>query len=186
MARDPLTFVMGEDVILARLRRDSRAAQEVRSQPRAQHANFGGRASSARRWARRWPGRGRFARSSSRASSTARWTRCVTRRPSCVTCRAARPGMPITFRAVYGAVGGAAAQHSETVYAQFLSVPGLKLAMPSSPSDIKGILKSAIRDDNPVIVFEHCVARTPARGNARRRSSGSARQGRDQARGQTT
>src|SRR5581483_2336002 len=56
---------------------------------------------------------------------------------------------------VYGAAGGAAAQHSETDYAQFLSVPGLKLAMPSSPSDAKGMLKSAIRDDNPVIVFEH-------------------------------
>ena len=63
--------------------------------------------------------------------------------------------MPITFRAVYGAMGGAAAQHSETVYAQFLSVPGLKLVVPSGPSDMKGLLKSAIRDNNPVIVFEH-------------------------------
>jgi pyruvate dehydrogenase E1 component beta subunit len=63
--------------------------------------------------------------------------------------------MPITFRAVYGAMGGAAAQHSETVYAQFLSVPGLKLVVPSGPSDMKGLLKSAIRDNNPTIVFEH-------------------------------
>jgi pyruvate dehydrogenase E1 component beta subunit len=63
--------------------------------------------------------------------------------------------MPITFRCVNGAVGGAAAQHSETVYAQFLSVPGLKLVVPSGPCDMKGLLKSAIRDNNPVIVFEH-------------------------------
>ena len=63
--------------------------------------------------------------------------------------------MPITFRCVYGAMGGAAAQHSETVYAQFLSVAGIKLVVPSNPSDMKGLLKSAIRDDNPVIVFEH-------------------------------
>jgi pyruvate dehydrogenase E1 component beta subunit len=63
--------------------------------------------------------------------------------------------MPITFRAVFGAMGGAAAQHSETVYAQFLSVPGLKLVVPSGPSDMKGLLKTAIRDNNPVIVFEH-------------------------------
>src|SRR5262249_17309007 len=56
---------------------------------------------------------------------------------------------------VFGAMGGAAAQHSETVYAQFLSVPGLKLVVPSGPADMKGLLKSAIRDDNPVIVFEH-------------------------------
>jgi pyruvate dehydrogenase E1 component beta subunit len=63
--------------------------------------------------------------------------------------------MPITFRALFGALGGAAAQHSETVYAQFLSVPGIKLVVPSGPADMKGLLKSAIRDDNPVIVFEH-------------------------------
>jgi pyruvate dehydrogenase E1 component beta subunit len=63
--------------------------------------------------------------------------------------------MPITFRCVFGAMGGAAAQHSETVYAQFLSVAGLKLVVPSGPADMKGLLKSAIRDDNPVIVFEH-------------------------------
>ena len=63
--------------------------------------------------------------------------------------------MPITFRAVCGAVGSAAAQHSETVYAQFMSVPGLKIVVPSGPHDMKGLLKSAIRDNNPVLVFEH-------------------------------
>src|SRR5207244_1392440 len=60
--------------------------------------------------------------------------------------------LPITFRCVFGAMGGAAAQHSETVYAQFLSVAGLKLVVQSGPADMKGLLKSAIRDDNPVIV----------------------------------
>lgn len=63
--------------------------------------------------------------------------------------------IPITFRAAYGATGQAAAQHSETVYAQFMSVPGLKIVAPSDPYDMKGLLKSAIRDNNPVIVFEH-------------------------------
>lgn len=63
--------------------------------------------------------------------------------------------IPITFRTAYGATGQAAAQHSETVYAQFMSVPGLKIVTPSDPYDMKGLLKSAIRDDNPVIVFEH-------------------------------
>jgi acetoin:2,6-dichlorophenolindophenol oxidoreductase subunit beta len=63
--------------------------------------------------------------------------------------------IPITFRAAYGATGQAAAQHSETVYAQFMSVPGLKIVAPSDPSDMKGLLKSAIRDNNPVLVFEH-------------------------------
>jgi len=63
----------------------------------------------------------------------------------------------ITFRTLYGAVGGAAAQHSETVYPHLLSVPGLKIVVPSGPADMKGLLKSAIRDDNPVIVFEHAA-----------------------------
>lgn len=63
--------------------------------------------------------------------------------------------IPITFRAVYGALGQSAAQHSETVYAQFMSVPGLKIVAPSNPYDMKGLLKSAIRDNNPVLVFEH-------------------------------
>ncbi len=63
--------------------------------------------------------------------------------------------IPITFRTVYGALGSAAAQHSETVYAQFMSVPGLKIVAPSGPYDMKGLLKSAIRDNNPVLVFEH-------------------------------
>ncbi|MCY4385524.1 MAG: alpha-ketoacid dehydrogenase subunit beta [Desulfurellaceae bacterium] len=63
--------------------------------------------------------------------------------------------IPITFRAVCGAVGSAAAQHSETVYSQFMSVPGLKIVVPSGAYDMKGLLKSAIRDNNPVLVFEH-------------------------------
>jgi pyruvate dehydrogenase E1 component beta subunit len=65
--------------------------------------------------------------------------------------------LPITFRTLYGAAGGAAAQHSETVYPHLLPVPGLKIVVPSGPADMKGLLKSAIRDDNPVVVFEHAA-----------------------------
>ena len=63
--------------------------------------------------------------------------------------------LPLTFRCVYGAMGSAAAQHSEVVYPQFLGVPGLKIAIPSGAAEMKGLLKAAIRDDNPVLVFEH-------------------------------
>jgi pyruvate/2-oxoglutarate/acetoin dehydrogenase E1 component len=63
--------------------------------------------------------------------------------------------VPITFRCVSGAPGSAAAQHSETVYGQLLGAPGLKLVVPSGPRDMKGLLKAAIRDDDPVVVFEH-------------------------------
>jgi pyruvate dehydrogenase E1 component beta subunit len=63
--------------------------------------------------------------------------------------------LPLTFRCVYGAMGSAAAQHSEVVYPQFLAAPGLKIAIPSGAAEAKGLLKAAIRDDNPVLVFEH-------------------------------
>ena len=63
--------------------------------------------------------------------------------------------LPLTFRCVYGAMGSAAAQHSEVVYPQLLAAPGLKIAIPSGAAEMKGLLKAAIRDDNPVLVFEH-------------------------------
>lgn len=63
--------------------------------------------------------------------------------------------LPITFRCVFGAMGSAAAQHSEVVYPQFLAAPGLKIVVPSDAGDMKGLLKAAIRDDDPVLVFEH-------------------------------
>jgi pyruvate/2-oxoglutarate/acetoin dehydrogenase E1 component len=63
--------------------------------------------------------------------------------------------LPITVRSVCGVIGSAAAQHSETMYSSFLNVPGLKIVVPSNPHDAKGMLKSAIREDNPVLFFEH-------------------------------
>lgn len=62
---------------------------------------------------------------------------------------------PITVRTTYGAGFGAAAQHSQTLYSVFAHVPGLKVVVPSSPYDAKGLLISAIRDDDPVLFFEH-------------------------------
>jgi pyruvate dehydrogenase E1 component beta subunit len=50
---------------------------------------------------------------------------------------------------------GAAAQHSQCLEAWFMHIPGLKVAMPSTPYDAKGLLISAIRDDNPVVFLEH-------------------------------
>jgi pyruvate dehydrogenase E1 component beta subunit len=50
---------------------------------------------------------------------------------------------------------GGGAQHSQTLHSIFMNIPGLKLVIPSDPYDAKGLLKSAIRDDNPVIFFEH-------------------------------
>ena len=62
---------------------------------------------------------------------------------------------PITIRAPYGVVPGGALYHSQSVEAYFCNTPGLKVVAPTYPADAKGMLKSAIRDPNPVLFFEH-------------------------------
>ncbi len=61
---------------------------------------------------------------------------------------------PILFRASVGGGGKVAAQHSQSPYSMFMNVAGLKMFLPSTPYDMKGLLKTAIRDNNPVISFE--------------------------------
>jgi acetoin:2,6-dichlorophenolindophenol oxidoreductase subunit beta len=61
---------------------------------------------------------------------------------------------PIVFRGTYANGTRSAAQHSQTAYALYAHAGGLKIAVPSSPADAKGLLLAAIRDDNPVIVCE--------------------------------
>ncbi len=61
---------------------------------------------------------------------------------------------PIVFRASTGGGRSAAAQHSQSPHPMFMNLAGLKLVMPATPYDAKGLMKSAIRDNNPVVVFE--------------------------------
>src|SRR3712207_5907838 len=61
----------------------------------------------------------------------------------------------MTIRAPYGAVPGGALYHSQSVEACFCNTPGLKVVAPTFPTDAKGMLKSAIRDPNPVLFLEH-------------------------------
>ncbi|WP_342766510.1 alpha-ketoacid dehydrogenase subunit beta [Candidatus Hecatella orcuttiae] len=63
--------------------------------------------------------------------------------------------VPLTIRASIGAGVSAAAHHSQCLYSMFAHTPGLKVVVPSTPYDAKGLLISAIRDDNPVIFLEH-------------------------------
>jgi pyruvate/2-oxoglutarate/acetoin dehydrogenase E1 component len=62
--------------------------------------------------------------------------------------------VPLVIRTTLGAGRSAAAQHSQSTHAWFCHIPGMKVILPSTPYDAKGLLKSAIRDDNPVIFFE--------------------------------
>jgi acetoin:2,6-dichlorophenolindophenol oxidoreductase subunit beta len=62
--------------------------------------------------------------------------------------------VPMVLRTTLGATRRSAAQHSQSLHAWVSHVPGLKVAMPSTPYDAKGLLKTAIRDENPVVFFE--------------------------------
>src|SRR5216684_2456846 len=62
--------------------------------------------------------------------------------------------VPMVMRATLGATRRSAAQHSQSLHAWFCHVPGLKVVLPSTPYDAKGLLKAAIRDENPVVFFE--------------------------------
>ena len=63
--------------------------------------------------------------------------------------------VPMVLRAPVGGYMAAASQHSHMFESWFAFIPGLKVVLPSNPADAKGLLKSAIRDNNPVLFFEH-------------------------------
>ncbi|MFT4071000.1 MAG: alpha-ketoacid dehydrogenase subunit beta [Dysgonamonadaceae bacterium] len=63
--------------------------------------------------------------------------------------------VPVVFRCAAGSGVGSAAQHSQSLEAWFTHIPGLKVVAPGTPADVKGLLKAAIRDNNPVIFMEY-------------------------------
>jgi acetoin:2,6-dichlorophenolindophenol oxidoreductase subunit beta len=71
---------------------------------------------------------------------------------------------PIVIRATMGASRRSAAQHSQSLHAWPSHVPGLKVVLPSTPHDAKGLMKTAIRDDNPVVFFEDKISYTKVKG----------------------
>jgi acetoin:2,6-dichlorophenolindophenol oxidoreductase subunit beta len=68
---------------------------------------------------------------------------------------AGRARVPLVLRMMYGAGMRRGAQHSQALYPLFAHIPGLKVVLPSTPADAKGLMAAAIRDDDPVIFFEH-------------------------------
>src|SRR5687767_3613542 len=72
--------------------------------------------------------------------------------------------VPLVIRATMGATRRSAAQHSQSLHAWPSHIPGLKVVVPSTPYDAKGLLKSAIRDDNPVVIFEHKISYNKVKG----------------------
>ncbi|MBZ5659695.1 MAG: alpha-ketoacid dehydrogenase subunit beta [Acidobacteriia bacterium] len=63
--------------------------------------------------------------------------------------------VPLVFKAGYGFAAGWAGQHSNCIYHTMMGIPGLKVALPSTPADAKGLMAASIRDDNPVMYLHH-------------------------------
>jgi pyruvate dehydrogenase E1 component beta subunit len=63
--------------------------------------------------------------------------------------------VPVVFKAGFGFAAGWAGQHSNCIYHTMMGIPGLKIAVPSTAADAKGLMASAIRDDNPVVYLHH-------------------------------
>jgi len=70
-------------------------------------------------------------------------------------CSGGALGVPMVVRAVVGRGWGQGCQHSKTMHSTFAHIPGLKVVLPTTPCDAKGLLAAAIRDDDPVLVIEH-------------------------------
>src|SRR3989304_538325 len=62
---------------------------------------------------------------------------------------------PLSENGITGIAVGSAAQHSQSLQAMFMNIPGLKVIMPATPFDAKGMLISAVKDGNPVVMIEH-------------------------------
>jgi acetoin:2,6-dichlorophenolindophenol oxidoreductase subunit beta len=72
--------------------------------------------------------------------------------------------VPLVIRATMGATRRSAAQHSQSLHAWPSHIPGLKVVVPSTPYDAKGLFKAAVRDDNPVVIFEHKISYKKVKG----------------------
>ena len=72
--------------------------------------------------------------------------------------------VPMVIRATMGATRRSAAQHSQSLHAWASHIPGLKVVVPSTAYDAKGLFKAAVRDDNPVVIFEHKISYRKVKG----------------------
>jgi acetoin:2,6-dichlorophenolindophenol oxidoreductase subunit beta len=72
--------------------------------------------------------------------------------------------VPMVIRATMGATRRSAAQHSQSLHAWPSHIPGLKVVVPSTPYDAKGLFKAAVREDNPVVIFEHKISYNKVKG----------------------
>ena len=184
MRRDPKVFVLGEDVgaVRRRVRRHAGPLRRVRRDARASTRRSPNRRSSASASARRCAATGRSPRCSSPISSRCGFDQIVNQAATLRYRYGGRASVPIVVRAPSGGNVGGGLYHSQNPEAWFIHRPGLKVVAPSTPYDAKGLLKAAIRDDNPGRLLRAQVSLPPREGpGARRRRDCADRRGGDRA-----
>jgi pyruvate dehydrogenase E1 component beta subunit len=156
MARDPTVFILGEDVgkmggLMGEMAGlyEKYGTERVRDTPLSEAAILGA-AIGAAITGMRPVARMRFADFLGVA-----WDEIMNQMTKMRYMFGGKIKMPLTMDALCGAGRRSAAQHSQSIEGMMMSIPGLKIVLPSNAYDAKGLLKTAIRDDNPVMFFEH-------------------------------
>jgi pyruvate dehydrogenase E1 component beta subunit len=156
MARDPSVFIIGEDVgkmggLMGEMAGlyEKYGTERVRDTPLSEAAILGA-AIGAAITGMRPVARMRFADFLGVA-----WDEIMNQMTKMRYMFGGKIKMPLTMDALCGAGRRSAAQHSQSIEGMMMGIPGLKIVLPSNAYDAKGLLKTAIRDDNPVMFFEH-------------------------------
>ena len=153
MQRDPRVFIMGEDVVLNMFGTTAGFVEEfgkerLRDTPISEAGFTGVGVGSA------LVGMRPIVDYSIASFMYVAMDQLISMAAKCTYMYGGQAKVPIVFRAGMFYGGSNAAQHSDRPHPMFMNVPGFKIIMPSTPYDVKGLLKSAIRDDDPVICFE--------------------------------
>lgn len=150
MERDENVFIMGEDVQLLRLDLFGKFGEErVRNTPISESAFIGAATGAA------YSGMRPIVELMMIDFSEVAMDQIFNEMAKITYLSAGQFKVPLVVRAPCGGGYGDGGQHSQTLWALFSHVPGLKVVIPSTPYDAKGLMIQAIRDDNPVVYFEH-------------------------------
>ena len=189
MERDASVFLMGEEVghYNGAYKVTAGHAPEVRRAPRRSTRRSPRWASPASASARRWSGLRPIIEFMTLNFSLVAIDQIVNNAAKICQMSGGQFNVPIVFRGPGGPAVQVGSQHSQALESFYAHVPGLKVVMPSTAADAKGLLKTAIRDDNPVVFIEgETLYNTTWEVPDERRLPDPVRQGRRQARGQAT
>ena len=99
------------------------------------------------------------------------WPQIVNEAANALYMSGGQTRVPVVFHMLHGIRGAGAAQHSHSPQAMLWNCPGLKIVLPSSPRDVKGLLKTAVASDNPTVFVDHSLLFDDRRSRSRKTTS---------------